>query len=189
MTRSKLLAFVLASMALSGCGGSSSSPSSPTPTPPAPPAPLTMTFTPTLPGPFTGNVLAIMPSERGPVQGMVTVAVNAYNLGKFHMVRGEIRWNAELFEFDAWGKGAMLDHDGTDWQFSSTPGELSLWLSYPSSQPARSGSGELISFRFKPKAGVRSGSSEIVWNKPVLYTADYGGVGLATALGGRLTVQ
>jgi hypothetical protein len=149
-----------------------------------------MTFTPTLPGPFTGNVLAIMPSDRGPVQGMVTVAVWVYNVTAFHKVRGEIRWNADLFEFDSWGKGAMLDNDGMDWTFYySTPGEISLFLNYPSTLPGRAGNGEVISFRFKPKAGVRTGSSQVVWNGPALYKSDYGGVGLATALGGTFSVQ
>jgi hypothetical protein len=150
---------------------------------------LVVTFTPQTTSPV-GRAIAIMASDRGATDGMVTVVVNGYNLPPFHMVRGEIRWNAALFEFDAWGKGAMFDSDGMDWTFyTSTPGEISLFLTYPSTLPARSGSGELIAFRLKPRAGVRSGSSQVVWNDPRVLTSSFSSVGLQNAYGGTITIQ
>ena len=120
----------------------------------------------------------------------MSIAIAAFNLPPFHKLRGELRWNPQVLELDTWGQGDMFRHDGTDWSwFNNSPGEISLFLDYPDSLPARTGSGEIILFRFKPRQGVTSGSTELVFNRLEVIGLPFRTVGPQRAYGGVITVS
>jgi hypothetical protein len=190
MRTTTLTTWTLTALLGVGCsGGSNPSPTAPSPSPAPPaPAPLVLTFTPTSPNP-SGATLSIQNTTRGAEAGKVTMAIWVHNAPPFHKVRGEVRWNPELLEFDSWGRGAMLDTDGMDWTFfTSGGGRITLWLDRPSTLPAVFGTGEVFAFRLRPRAGVRSGSTALVWDAPRLLTAGLSQV-VSRGVGGTVTIQ
>jgi hypothetical protein len=174
------------------CG--SNSPTAPTPPVVAPP-PTTripvLTFTAATNTPV-GAALAIQVASRGQEAGKIAIAITAHNLNGVVRVRGGLRWDRNLLEYDTWGEGDWFKQGGAlvDWQhFTSTPGQLTLFLDRPTTLPGASGSGEILLIRLKPRAGVLSGSSQIQWDEPAIYPVNFSALPLNNVYGGTITIQ
>lgn len=203
------LALMVACVIIVGCGKSSptaptatTQPPAPTPAPaPAPtpqpaPAPPALTFAPQTVSPV-GAALAIFPASRGQEPGKIAVAVTAHNLSDVVTIFGTIRFDPNVLEYDGWGEGDWFKQGAgspaIDWRFfpDLNPGEIKLAIQRTSAGlPGASGSGEIILFRFRPRAGVRSGTSTLRWDGPSLrgpqVTRE---LPLNNAYGGTITIQ
>jgi hypothetical protein len=185
---------ILTAVALAACGGGDSSPTAPTPvsTPTPTPTPVPeITFTPATASPV-GAAMAIFPASRGQEPGMISLAITAHNLTGVYKVRGEVRWDPEVFRLEAWGEGDWLKQGGAlvDWTFyNNSPGELVLFLDRPTTFPPAEGSGEIFLFRLEPAPGVTSGQSAIQWSDPRLFDEGFRRQQLDNVYGGTLTLR
>jgi hypothetical protein len=201
--RLRNLLFVVAFAAACG-GGSSSSPTAPTPTPtptptPAPPPPaapvvLSLTFTPQVANPTadTGEAISVQVASRGQDPGKIFLAMVVHNVDKVFKVRGTLRWNPAVLDYDTWGEGDFLKQGGAlvDWtHFTNSPGEFVMFLDRPTTVSAAAGTGEVILIRLKAHAGVTSGTALIQWDEPKLYDSQFRSVTPSRAYGGTVTVQ
>lgn len=177
---------------ITACGGDS--PLAPPPVTAPPPAPVvrTVTFTPDA-STITGSALSIQTSNRGNEAGKVTIAIVVHNIPRsVHKVRGELRWDPALLEYDNWGQGDFLNQGGAlvDWTISTaTAGQVSLFLDRPSTLPPAGGSGEIIVLRLRPRTGVTSGTSRLQWDDPRLLDSEFRRYVPANIYTGTITIQ
>lgn len=192
LTRTTIV-LLLATVAVS-CGGDSPiAPSSITPAQQPPPVVVrTLSFQPDVPN-VSGSALSIQIGSRGSETGKINLAIMAHNIPhSVYKVRGELRWDPAILEFDAWGQGEWLNQGGAlvDWTFfTSTPGELSLFLDRPSTLGPAGGSGEVFLFRLRPRAGITSGNSRLQWNEPRLLDTNFRQITPNNIFTGTVTVQ
>lgn len=185
-----VVSLVVMSSLIAACGGGGS-PAAPAPTPAPTPVPLRLTFAPATTTPI-GAAMAIYPASRGHQDGMISLAITAHNLVEVYKVRGELRWNPAVLDFDSWGQGEFFNQGGAivDWTFYTTGGDhIALFLDRPSTLPGASGSGEIFLFRLKPRPGVRSGQTAIQWSDPRLYNEGFRARPLDNVYGGVVTIQ
>lgn len=179
---------IVALLLVAGC--SKSSPTAPTPAPPVV-VTRTLTFAPASSSPSPGT-LSVQLASRGHEAGKIAVAINAHNLSGVVRVRGALRWDRNLLEYDSWGEGDWFKQGGAlvDWTFfTSTPGQFTLFIDRPTTLPGAVGSGEIILLRLKPRAGVTSGTSQIQWDEPAVYPVNFSPFPLVNVYGGTVTIQ
>jgi hypothetical protein len=183
---------------LAACSGSSPTAPTPvaTPAPVAPaPAPVattrSLTFAPASTNPV-GSALGVIGGSRGAEAGKIVLAVAAFNLAGVTKMRGTLRWDRNLLEYDTWGEGEWFKQGGAlvEWTFfTSTAGQVGLFLDRPTTLPGANGSGEIILIRLKPRAGVVSGTSAVQWDEPAIYTGIFSQLPLTNSYGGTITIQ
>lgn len=168
-------------------GGGSPTGPRPTPTPSQP----TLTFIPETDSPIDRS-LAIGLSSRGQEPDKISIAVRAVNLVDLVKVRGNVKWDPRLFDFEGWGRGEFFESGGAlvNWTlYNNTPGEIELFLDRPDTLPGATGSGEIILLRFQLKAGITSGSTSIQWDAPEVFGAGYHQIAFARSYGGTIVIQ
>lgn len=175
---------------LVACGGGSSSPTSPSTVTPTPVT--TLSIESQWPGVQTGNAIGVAGTDfrAGADPGTIWIAIVGH-VNDCYMVRGDLRWDPAVLDWDAWGKPDWFQQGGAlvDWTFYPSTGHLSLYLDRPSTVSGASGTGEIIYLRFKPHAGVTQGHSPLQWDDPIFYGKNYAARPLVGGIyGGTVTI-
>lgn len=106
--------------------------------------------------------------------GTVSLAIHGENIVASR-VTGTVRWDPSLLEFDAWSRGVIMEQEGAegvvDYMFTNGafPGQFTFSARRPNRTGVSSGDGPIVYFRLRPRPGVTSGRSSIVWDDAAAY--------------------
>lgn len=190
----KLIAAFAFAVALPACGGGSS-PTAPAPGPTATPtpAPLTFTFTPQTPTPPNFTISVSRLALTNPA-GQIVIQIDANELRNVCKVRGTLRWDPRVLEpatATRFGEGPWFKQGGAlvDWTHFFLTGSVDLFLDRPSSQGCVSGSGPIFYVFLQPVGTLRAGASQLQWDGPRVYDANFREQKLDNAFGGEIKFQ
>lgn len=166
----KALLMVVLALTCAACGGSSSSPTSPTPAP-APVANLT--FESNTAG-YAGVRSYSFTNAGGGVAGQIAINVmaNEFNLAVSRF-RGTVLYDSRVVELVNYSEGDWMKQSNAIATFSVTSNAarngVVISVDKPTSTLGSTGSGVVLTLRFKPVAGVTSGSSQLQWTDTHAY--------------------
>lgn len=184
-----LFVAITAIVATACSGGSKGSPTSPTPAPVAV-VPPTLTFAsdaPAAPAAFSYS----LESEPGAPAGQIQVAIKANSMARFTMFRGTLIFDSTVLSVVSFGEGDFMKQGGALATFSVTgagTNRATIRIDRPDSLAGAVGSGTILTLRFQPVTGVRSGRSALQWDDPHAYTASFSET-LSRTYGGSVTIQ
>lgn len=173
-----LAAVLIVLAALAACGGSS--PTSPPPPPPPPTSALT--FTPG--GTATGS--AVVLARTGPTGGSdFHLAVEARQVSSLYGVAFDLGYPASVLAFDGATAGGFLAEGGVQvsLQIAEETGNLIVGVTRLGDVPGASGSGTLLTLRFR---GVGSGTGALSFSRAQAIGADGRPLGGTTFVGGSV---
>jgi hypothetical protein len=173
-----LVVFAVAFAALAACGGGS--PTSPPPPPPPPPAGLTFT-----PGGTSGGA-AIVLSRTGATGGRdLDLAVEARQVGNLYGVAFDLGYPASVLSYQGATPGDFLEASGfqVSLQVAEQSGNLIVGVTRLGAVPGASGSGTLVTLRFR---SIASGTGSLSFTRSEAVDADGRPIGGVSFVGGSV---
>ena len=185
----KAFAVIVLVLVCAACGGKSSSPTSPT----AAPAPVAnLTFESNTAG-YAGVHSYSFTNAGGGVAGQVAVNVMANQFNRaVSMFRGTILYDSGIVELVNYTEGDWMKQNNAIATFSVTSNAarngVVIRVDKPTSVLGSTGSGVVLTLRFKPVAGVVSGSSQLQWTDTNAYNFQFEEQLFGTQ-GGTITIR
>jgi hypothetical protein len=148
-----------------------------------------LSFAPVTPS-ATGTIFWLEDAPGAPAD-QIAIRVHARSGARFHKFRGAIFFDDRTLTVLNYSLGEYMGQDGAATDVSVTglgSGRVSIRIDRPDTILGATGSGVVLTLRFKAATGVRSGASPLQWDDPHAYTASFSDV-LAHAYGGTITIQ